>query len=217
MTGLGRWASASWSGLRSAVMSTPIGPRKNPRIACGTGARPRFSASTHDHEAKPTQITRNVNTATYPAWHRRLPVAAQVQIEGANELRALLRRLDSSKELQRGLRRAHKETSTLVAVRAKTLAPVRTGNLAASIRPGGTQTAAVVRAGSAKVPYAAAIHWGRRKGNVGSPPGNHPGKNVVKGDQFLVRAGEQSESLALEIYEREMAALLRLVAAEVHG
>lgn len=143
-------------------------------------------------------------------------MAAQVHVEGISELRALLRQIDSSKDLEKGLRLAHKRTSEMVAVRAKSLVPVRSGNLQAAIRSGGTQSAAVVRAGNSKVKYGAAIHWGRKKGNVGSPPGNHPGKNVIQGDLFLVRAGEQVEAAALVVYEQEMAALLRRVAAEVH-
>lgn len=141
---------------------------------------------------------------------------AQVEIEGISELRALLRKVDSSKDLQKGLRQAHKLTAQMVESRGRALVAVRTGNLQKSIRAGGTQAAAVVRAGNARVPYAAAVHWGRKRGNVGRPPGNHKGNNPVQGSLFLVRAGEQVEAAALEVYEREMAGLMRQVAAEVH-
>lgn len=137
---------------------------------------------------------------------------AQVEIEGARELAALLRQI-GDKDLQKALRQTHKAVAALVEHRAESLVKVRTGNLQSAIRAGGTLTAAVVRAGSSKVKYAAANHWGRKTGNVGSPPGNHPGKNVVQGNPFLWNAGEQVTPAALALYERQVSDVMARASA----
>src|SRR5689334_17019380 len=67
-------------------------------------------------------------------------------------------------------------------------APFLTGALRRSM-----QARATSRAGRvvATVPYAMAIHWGRKRGNVGSPPGNRKGSNVIKGRPFIWDAAQQ--------------------------
>lgn len=78
-----------------------------------------------------------------------------LSVEGGRQLRAALKR--AGIEL-RDLKAAHLQVAQLVASRAR--APVATGRLAASMRAAGTQSAAIVRAGGASVPYAGPIHWG---------------------------------------------------------
>jgi hypothetical protein len=139
-----------------------------------------------------------------------------VQVEGTRELAALLRRI-ADKDLQKALRSAHIEASRLVVAQARSLVPVRTGNLQSSIRAGGTQRAAVVRAGTpTKAPYATPIHFGRKRGNVGRPPGNRKGENVIEGRPFLYDAGQRVAPAALELYRRDIAdVLMRASAAGV--
>lgn len=89
----------------------------------------------------------------------------QVQVEGARELRTSLKRCgDDLSDL--------KEANTVVATTVARAAhpPMLTGQLAASIRPSGTKTAAQVRAGGARVPYAGAIHWGWPAHNITAQP-----------------------------------------------
>lgn len=131
---------------------------------------------------------------------------ATIQIEGAKEIAGLLRQI-GDKGLQKQLRLAHKMTAEVVAASARQKVPVRSGNLRKSIRAGGTQKAAMVRAGGKAVPYAAPTHWGRRVGNVGSPPGNRMGPNPVQGRRFLWDAGNASVAKAAEVYRREVAAV----------
>lgn len=135
-------------------------------------------------------------------------MAAQVRVEGSRDLAKALSDI-GGKELDRTLRGVHKRVADVIATRARSMAPVRTGNLRASVRGTGSTRSASVKAGTAKrVPYAAAVIWGRKRGNVGSPPGNHPGKNVIQGDPFLLEAGERYEDEAMETYVREMRQLL---------
>jgi hypothetical protein len=58
----------------------------------------------------------------------------------------------------------------VVVVAAAPHAPHRTGALAGSTRGAGTQTAAVVRAGFASVPYAGPTHWGWPSRHIKAQP-----------------------------------------------
>lgn len=60
------------------------------------------------------------------------------------------------------LKAANNEAANIVAQSAKANAHFKnsTGRLVRSIKPSSTITQAIVRAGSASVPYAGAIHWG---------------------------------------------------------
>lgn len=142
---------------------------------------------------------------------------ARVEVEGAKELRRLLKDLDE-KEIPKAVRLANKSAADVIAREAKTRAPVRTGRLRNSIRSGATKAAATVRAGNKRVPYANAVHWGRKEGNVGSPPGNHKGKNPVQGKRFIWDAANNANGEAVETYKREIGAVLaRLGSRGVNG
>ena len=58
------------------------------------------------------------------------------------------------------------EAGQVVAQEARTLVPVKTGALRSTIRVAKQQRRIVVRAGSAKVPYANPIHWGWFRRNI---------------------------------------------------
>lgn len=90
-----------------------------------------------------------------------------VKVEGARQFRATCKKaaidLSSMKE-------THWKASALVWRKAVPRTPKRTGRLAASMRNAGTNTAAIVRAGSSGVPYAGPIHWGWAKRNIAAQP-----------------------------------------------
>lgn len=87
-------------------------------------------------------------------------VKVVVGIDGAQDLRRRLRR--AGDDLTQ-LREVHTEIGKRVAALAKPRAPIGpTGNLAATVRASGSKTTATVRMGSKRVPYANAVHWGRR-------------------------------------------------------
>ena len=104
--------------------------------------------------------------------------------EGARELRRTLRRAGDDLG---DLRETHRGVAQLVAGTARGLAPVVTGRLRSNIRPGATKTAAIVRAGGARVPYAGPIHWGWP--NRGIEP--HP---------FIADAAQQTEQVWVAQY-----------------
>jgi len=90
-----------------------------------------------------------------------------LQVDGARQLRASLRRAGLSVQ---DLKDAHRAVAETVKAEAAPRAPRRTGRLAASVRASGTQSAAIVRAGKKAVPYAGPIHWGWPARNITAQP-----------------------------------------------
>lgn len=93
--------------------------------------------------------------------------APALQVQGARQLRASLKAAGLSVQ---DLKDAHAAVAEQVARDSAATVPRRTGRLAASVRPSGTQTAAIVRAGRKAVPYAGPIHWGWPKRNIKAQP-----------------------------------------------
>lgn len=128
-----------------------------------------------------------------------MPITA-VSVKGLKELQASIRR-SGDVGLKQALSQANKAGASVVATAAAPLAPVgRTGKLKRSVRAVGSQRYGQVRAGGARVPYAAAIHWGRTRGNVGRPPGNRMGTNPIRGRPFLLDAARRSIPKVLNVY-----------------
>lgn len=119
------------------------------------------------------------------------------RVEGAKELRASLKRAGAD---MKDFTAAHRAVSTLVAGRAGPATPRVSGRLAGSIRPGGTQTQAIARAGGVAVPYANPIHWG------------WPARNI-RASLFLTTTAADTEPEWTDIY---MARLEEII-GKVHG
>jgi hypothetical protein len=87
-----------------------------------------------------------------------MPGGASVRVEGAAELkRTLLAAGLSLEDLKATNQRVVDRLLPLIVART----PVgKTHRLVGSVRGSGTKTAAITRAGGAKVPYARPIHWG---------------------------------------------------------
>lgn len=92
-------------------------------------------------------------------------MADALKVEGAARLRRDLAR--AGVDLN-DLKAVHRQVAALVAAAADP--PRRSGRLAASVRPGATRRAAIVRAGGARVPYAGPIHWGWPKRGIKARP-----------------------------------------------
>lgn len=80
-----------------------------------------------------------------------------VQITGLREVVRDLQKLGVSVE---DLKEAFGEISDQVVTEANRIVPTKSGRLAGSIRPARTKNKAVVRAGSAGIPYAGVINYG---------------------------------------------------------
>lgn len=132
-------------------------------------------------------------------------VAAGVRVEGAKELRAALKRAENQ-GLKTHLAAAYKSSSEVVAEKALPNTPVRTGRLRGSVRALGSQTRGQVKAGSAGVPYAAAIHFGRKVGNVWH---HKMGRNPIRGRPFLHDAARESTREVVAKFEAAIDRLLK--------
>lgn len=132
---------------------------------------------------------------------------ASVTIEGGRLLRKSL------KEVPDGLadlKAANRAAADIAARASAALAPRgATGKLARNIRPAGTTTAAIIRAGSKAVPYAQAVHWGRKWWpnrssfkRVKSPTTPQP---------FLSDGATSSEGRWIPIYEKHIQEIINRV------
>lgn len=130
----------------------------------------------------------------------------RLEVDSA-DLRKALRYIGDT-GLKKELRDANKTAADVVAQRALQDVPVRSGRLRGSVKALGSQKDGRVKAGAARVDYAAAIHWGRGVGNVGRPPGNRKGRNVIRGRPFLWDAAQQVRQ---QVHDTYMEAVDRLL------
>lgn len=124
---------------------------------------------------------------------------AGVQIIGARELR---RSLKAAGDDLADLKAANAEAAQIAARASADLAPRGpSGNLERSIRGSGTKTAGIIRAGNKRVPYAAAVHWGRRWW-----PNKERSrfKSPALGQPFLSEGAQNSEGEWLPVYQRNL-------------
>lgn len=124
-----------------------------------------------------------------------------VEVEGAKQLRRAMKRagIDAAE-----LKPVHQSVGRTVEQAGASLAPVRTGRLRASMRSSGTKTAAIVRAGGAKVPYAGPVHWGWPARGIGANP-------------WISEAAQRTEPQWTRFYEAEVDRILGQVAASTAG
>ncbi|WP_166985206.1 HK97-gp10 family putative phage morphogenesis protein [Canibacter zhoujuaniae] len=120
---------------------------------------------------------------------------SKVTVEGARELRSSLRKAGRSMEQ---IKDVHRKIGGIVVHRAKINAPVRSGQLQSTIRVGATQTASLIRAGYARVPYAGPIHWGWPKRNI-------------KAQQFIRSAANETEAQWIGLAQNELQKILNQV------
>lgn len=133
--------------------------------------------------------------------------AFTVQVDGLREFQRNVRSL-RSKELNKAVREANKASGEVLIPQAKHESPdgkrdaksskkYRPGKLDKSIKVTASAKGAVIKAGSAaRVPYAAAIHFGYRKRNI-SP------------NRFLFRAMARKSDQVAATYERRIDAVVR--------
>jgi hypothetical protein len=115
--------------------------------------------------------------------------ATRIDVEGLDLVRRNLRNID--KALPRGLSKIHKEVARPVAEEGQRNVRSRTGRLARSVQPGGTQRAATVTAGARLRPYNYA-----RINHYGGYPGNY------RGNPFLTKALTEETPETIRLYDR---------------
>ncbi len=136
-----------------------------------------------------------------------------VQITGLRELRRALRAVDV--ELPRQLSRDLKEVAELVAARARSKVPHRTGRTAASIRPVVVRGGAAVRAGGARVPWYAWLDFGGERRHMGphhehKVPHLQPSREHLRRGRYLYPALDE---VTAELEDRTRVVLDRVFEA----
>jgi HK97 gp10 family phage protein len=123
-------------------------------------------------------------------------VAPAVEVVGLANLTRTMRA--AGRDLT-DLKRANERAGSIVAARGRADAPRATGRLAASVRPGKAARKAVVRAGGARVPYAAFVEYGTSK---------------MPGRPFLRTAVAVTQPQWLSEYEQEVDRIVRTIQGE---
>lgn len=101
------------------------------------------------------------------------------------------------------LKDAHKRAADIVAARAEQTAPVGPPSVHVrdTIRTSGTASAAIVRAGGAKAPYAKAVHWGHRH------YAKHKAPEKVAARPWIYDAAKETSDRWLPEYLQELQAI----------
>lgn len=115
---------------------------------------------------------------------------AYVELEGGRELRRTLR--VASEDLQ-NLKDIHARVGKIVEAKARSLAPRVSGEMAGTIRSSGTKTAAIVRAGYKRTPYAGPQNYGWPESAAGI-------KGSYHGGHFVNQAAQVTEPVWLALY-----------------
>lgn len=110
---------------------------------------------------------------------------AGLQVVGARELRRTAKKAGDDLG---DLKEAHAAAAGIVAPVARSAAPHGSGALAASVRPSGTKTQSVIRAGKKSVPYAGVQEFGWPARNIRPQP-------------FIVPAAQDTESQWVALFE----------------
>lgn len=132
---------------------------------------------------------------------------------GAAELRAALLKYRNA-GINAALATANETAAEIVVDAALPDVPFLTGRLRGSVRATATARSGKAVAGSTPVAYAAAVHWGRKRGNVGSPPGNRMGSNRIVANPFLWEAAQRTVPKIEPEYRDE---LMRIITRLVEG
>lgn len=118
-----------------------------------------------------------------------------VKVEGAARLRSTLRKAGVD---MREMRETNRLVAGVIVGASTARVPKRTGRLAATVRAGATQAAAIARAGNNRksgVPYGPPIHWGWHTRHI-------------KPNPFLSLTAQDTEPTWFGLYSQRVEALL---------
>lgn len=121
-----------------------------------------------------------------------------VQLVNARQFRRAFLKAGGDKTM---LKEAFAVASRMVTAQGKSDAPHRSGRLAGTVRGSGTLTAAIVRGGTAAVPYANPIHWGW-------------GRRHIKANPFLSHAAQNTQPDWLPAFEAAVNKALETISQE---
>lgn len=121
-----------------------------------------------------------------------------VRVEGGRLLRATMRKAGLDMEQ---MKPAHAKVAKVAEGGIRAAAPKTSGTMASTIRSSGTLSAAVVRAGFKRVPYAGADNWGWPEAAGGI-------KGSFGGNFWMQQGAKATESAWLNVYYQEVENIL---------
>jgi hypothetical protein len=127
-----------------------------------------------------------------------------IKVEGLRELNKALKKL--ADEAPKALREANLAAARAIVADALPKVPIRSGRLKGTVKALASTTASRMKAGSAAVPYAQAVHWG-----TGPRPGL-PGPHNIRRNAFLWDARQRLLKEVRDEYEKELEELIDRVA-----
>jgi HK97 gp10 family phage protein len=123
-----------------------------------------------------------------------------VSIEGLNKLLRALEQMDE--QAKADFKAAGLKAAEPVIARARQEVPVRSGALQGSIRSALTSRGVRIRAGSKKVPYANAIHFGQKRDR--RDEAYRFRRVAIKPNPFMFRAVDATKDEVLAVYEQHV-------------
>lgn len=117
----------------------------------------------------------------------------RVRLDGGPRLRRTLKAAHGQLD---DLKAVHLKVAELVADRARDTAPVGPppDHIRDTIRAAGTASAAIVRAGKARLPYAMPLHWGHRE----------PNGTIVRAQPWISVAAQDTADRWIPMYETDL-------------
>jgi len=130
-----------------------------------------------------------------------MPAAVGLKVQGSRKLSVALRKAGVAVQ---DMRDAHTKVGNIVVRASVPLTPVKSGRLAGSIRTSKEASAATVRAGGGRIPYAEVQHWGWPKHNI-------------RARLFLTNGMANSQTDWMETYFTELQKLMDQIATSADG
>lgn len=129
----------------------------------------------------------------------------RVEITNGKMLRAALKKATGSLD---ELKEAHKDAAKIVALRAQATAPVgdpKNGHVKATVRPGASNRAGIVRAGNnRKIRYGGVVHYG-------TPASNTTVRGRRKPNPWIQKAARDTEGIWLKPYYDRLTEILESI------
>lgn len=122
--------------------------------------------------------------------------AITVKVEGLRETAAALKKLEGGLD---DLKDANNALGSEIAARASALAPRRTGALASTIKANRAAKKVSIKAGSARVPYAAVIEYGWNARNIQAQP--YLRKAAFENRDYIVNKYEEGIKDVIKKYD----------------
>lgn len=140
-----------------------------------------------------------------------------VEVEGLDELRRMFRQA-GDKVSAKGLGQAGKSAADIVAKKAQTKVPVRTGRAKSSVRAVALTGGGAIRGGGAKVPYYGFLDFGNKiKSGAGVGRGDTQPRPFIARGRFIYPSLDEEFDRVIDTYQTMLVNLMRAAGLTVES